>query len=343
MFAAGQISPVPNTLTTMTNLIATAARILGHFWLEELTSHDVDLIEALPELAHTNPGSTAADLDALAVEYQRLFGFNLPPYESVFIDPSAMLLAPATDRVQHLYRQAGWTPPANNRAGAPDHLGLQLLALADWLEQPQPWAAHRLLGEHLALWAPPFLHTLTRLKPHPFYAALAELTLNLILSSLTAAALPAADPFPQLPPPPVFRGSGPDEFAPAPPAPDSPDDDAALRLRDVVKKLLPPRDTGLFLTREDMARLAQSLNLPVTVGDRFKMLETLFRQAGEFELLPQLFDQFNRLLDQTQADYHQWAAEYPTWQLYAAAWQQRLDHTKATLHDLADIAASTNW
>ena len=45
-----------------------------------------------------------------------------------------MLMAPASDRVQALYRQAGWHIPDKSRAGAPDHLGLELLALADWLE-----------------------------------------------------------------------------------------------------------------------------------------------------------------------------------------------------------------
>ena len=78
----------------MTEPLAPALRILSHFWLEELRIDDLSLLQSLPELAETLPQTGTAELTDLSVEYQRLFGFNLPPYESVFIDPSAMLMAP---------------------------------------------------------------------------------------------------------------------------------------------------------------------------------------------------------------------------------------------------------
>ena len=95
----------------MTCPIATTLRILCHFWLEEVKPGDAKTIIALPELAQTLFPVEAATFTDLAVEYQRLFGFNLPPYESVFVDPSAMLMAPATERVQNLYQSAGWSHP----------------------------------------------------------------------------------------------------------------------------------------------------------------------------------------------------------------------------------------
>ncbi|GAB4456125.1 MAG: molecular chaperone TorD family protein [Anaerolineae bacterium] len=338
----------------MTNPITTAYRLLGHFWLEEVKPDDTATIVALPELAQTLPNIDAAALSQLAVEYQRLFGFNLPPYESVFIDPTAMLMAPATERVQRLYGQAGWQPPEGTRSGAPDHLGLELLALADWQDAGQTGLAAQLHQQHLALWLPAFAQTLRRLKPHPFYAALADLTEELILSTLPqSAAADNDDPFPQLPPPPVFRGSGPDEFAGTPaagqgealtPLPPSGEEQAAgeeaVRLRDIVKRLLPPCDTGLYLTREDIARMAQALNMPASMGDRYKMLETLFRQAGEFDLLPRIFHQFNAILDTAHLNFEQQAESYPRWQRYAIAWQRRLDDTKSLLRELAQVAAS---
>ena len=117
----------------MSSRVADSFCILGYFWLEEVRSDDAATIAGLPELAHALGSTDAVALTDLAVEYQRLFGSNLPPYESVFVDPTAMLMAPATSRVRALYQQAGWTPPADVRAGALDHLGLELLALADWL------------------------------------------------------------------------------------------------------------------------------------------------------------------------------------------------------------------
>ena len=170
----------------MANPITTAYRILGHFWLEEIKADDADTIAALPELAQTVPNTAAGTLTGLAVEYHRLFGFNLPPYESVFIDPSSMLMSPATERVQALYRQGGWQLPPNVRAGAPDHVGAELLALAHWLDSSHLDLAHRLHTRHLALWAPVFTTTLWRLTPHPFYQTLGTLTVAMLLSTLPA-------------------------------------------------------------------------------------------------------------------------------------------------------------
>lgn len=332
----------------MTNPITTAYRLLGHFWLEEVKPVDADIIAALPDLAQTLSKIDAAALGQLAVEYQRLFGFNLPPYESVFIDPTAMLMAPATELVQALYRQAGWQPPAGTRSGAPDHLGLQLLALADWQEAGLTELAAQLHRAHLALWVPAFAQTLHRLRPHPFYAALADLTVDLILSTLPEpVAANDDDPFPELPPPPVFRDSGgPDAPAPAfCPTDDgqcitTPPTEAELRLRDVIKKMLPPCEAGLFITREDIARMAQALKMPASMGDRYKMIETLFQQAGEFDLVPQLLAQFDQLFTRAAAGYQNQADAYPGWAGYAAAWQRRTTAMQALLQELSQAAAS---
>lgn len=274
-----------------------ALRLLARFWLEEVRPADVATIAALPGLAETLPATGPAALAGLAVEYQRLFGFNLPPYESVFVDPSAMLLAPATARVEALYRQAGWLPPPA-RVGAADHLGLELLALADWLAAGQTGPAHRLHAGHLALWAPALALTLRRLSPPPFYAALGELTAELLLAALPPNLAP--DPFP-------------------PPAADEAGDLAGL-----VGHLLTPCRAGLYLAREDIARLSRGLDLPLAVGDRPRMLETLFRQAGEYDQLPALLDGLRRLLHQAGAACEAWAADYPAWSPYAAAWRARL-------------------
>ena len=331
----------------MTEPIAAAFRFLAHFWLEEVKWKDVETIVALPELSQTLPVINPAALTDLAAEYQRLFGFNLPPYESIFIDPSAMLLAPATGRVQALYQQGGWQPPAGVRIGAPDHLGAELLALADWLAEGHIELAHRLHGQHLALWAPVFVLTLRRLSPPSFYARLGDLTLDLLLTTLHHGLPPErapadhSDPFPDLPPPPVYRGTE-DELPK-----DQPDfqnlRDLTIRntpyeipnsLGDLIRGLLPPRQVGLFFTREDIALLSRSLNLPVGLGERFQMFESLFRGAGQYELLPALFDRLRQWLTEAGQAYHDLAREYPQWAPYGRAWGQRLAATQARLETL---------
>lgn len=315
----------------MNDSTAQAFRILGRFWLEEVQTHDLAIITALPELAETLPDSNESTLDELAIEYQNLFGFNVPPYESVFVDPSAMLMAPATARVQALYRQAGWKPPADVRAGAADHIGLELLACADWQQRGQHEPAQRLLVEHLALWVPAFIGTLTRLDTHPFYATLADLTLNLILATLPDEPLPIdRDPFPDLPPPPVYRASGMPEPKPA--------DEEDMSLNDLVTSLLTPRKAGLYITRQDIRCIGTAVDLPGVVGERERMLKTLFRLAGQYDALRELHRELSALLEDAGAAYAAWAADYPQWTAYAQAWRRRLNSAEDAIAELANFA-----
>jgi TorA maturation chaperone TorD len=316
-----------------------ALRLLGQFWLEEVKPEQVETIAALPELAGAGLGRAEAGLTDLAVEYQRLFSFNLPPYESVFIDPTAMLMAPAALRVQALYRQAGWQPPAGARVGGPDHLGLELLALADGL-QLKPAFTRQLLSRHLALWGPPFVLTLRRLNPHPFYASLAELTLDLILTLLPA--LPQPDElFPALPPPPVYQGSEPlpagfeEEAAPA--EPDQGAGEAELSLRALVRRLLAPREVGVYFSREDLAGIGYTLALPGVMGERYRMLDHLFQLAGQYELLPALFEQLERRFEAAHRAYDDLADDYPQWRPYAQAWQTRAAAAQSLCSELKTI------
>jgi TorA maturation chaperone TorD len=316
----------------MTKPNSSALRILSRFWLEEVQPGDLALIAALPELPDTLAQQGAAGLTDLAVEYQRLFGLNLPPYESVFVDPSAMLMSPATDRVQRLYDQAGWAPPPGARTGAPDHLGLELLALADWSEEGRSRLASRLHRDHLALWAPACTLALQALSPHPFYAALGDLTREMVLATLDPdSAVQEADPFPFLPPPPVYRAHG-------MPPPVEGGEDGPVALRDILRRLLTPREAGVFLTRQDILRAARALELPEVMGERFRMLESLFRLAGQYDLVPALFDRLAGILAEADAAYQRWEEEYPAWRPHAAAWRRRLASTAAALREFRQEA-----
>jgi TorA maturation chaperone TorD len=290
--------------------VAPAPRILAHFWLNEVQPDDLPALAALPHLAAALPQPAAAGLTNLAVEFQRLYGFNLPPYESVFVDASAMLLAPAAHRVQQRYDRGDFTPPPVRAAG-PDHLGLELLALAHWQETGRPEFVHRLLVDHLALWAPVFMVTLRRLQPHPFYAALADLTLDLLLSLLpenSAPSLPSGDD----PPPGPDGGAEPDDLHP----------------------LLIPLAAGLYLTRHDLGRLARALDLPGSMGERRRMLQNLLRLARQYEALPGLVNWLADLLAQTGQAYAALAADYPTWAAYAQFWQNRLAAAQSILGNI---------
>jgi hypothetical protein len=91
---------------------------------------------------------------------------------------------------------------------------------------------------------------------------------------------------------------------------------------------------GLFFTREDIALMSLSLNLPVGLGERFQMFASLFRGAGQYELLPALFDRLGQWLTEAGQAYQDLAGEYPQWAPYGRAWGQRLAATQAGLETL---------
>jgi TorA maturation chaperone TorD len=305
-------------------------RRLGRFWLEEVRAEDLATVATEKALAAALPATDPAALTDLAVEYQHLFGFNLPPYESVFIDPSAMLMAPATAQVQSLYDRAGWTPPAGLRIGASDHLGVELLALAAWLAAGQTEYARILLTRCLAWWAPVFVLALRRLDPHPFYAALGELTLAHLLADLPADPLPPGiDPLPDLPSPPAYQDRG-----ISVPPPEAAAEDISVGLSDILDHLLTPRRAGLFLTRADIGRISRALDLPPVMSERRRMLDTLFRQAGQYDLAPDLLKRLTEVFTAAGVTYRTWAGQYPAWGPYAGAWQQRVTASQALLKQL---------
>lgn len=292
---------------------------LARAWLEEVTEEDLIAYEGLPGLSCALPAHGEDPLTDLAVDFQRLFGFNVPPYESVFLDPSAMLMAPATARVEAFYRQAGWHPPGDARVGAADHLGLELWLLGDLMGSGRLDMAQALVQGHLAYWLPVLARTLARLDAHAFYAALADETVDAVLALLRPP--PGDVAFPELPPAPRYLGHGMPEPAE--------EDDTGPGLKKLVRHLLTPRLAGLYLTRDDLGRLSKRLQLPPVMSSRQRMLTQLFRLAGEYDEVEGLLAGLGAILAAEDAAYAQLAERYPAWAPYARLWQARLEATRA--------------
>src|SRR5437868_4910333 len=106
--------------------------LLARLYLAEPDAAVLAYVRDLPGFAEClpPPAAQAAWQEAQAAEYQRLFGMNVYPYESLFRDPDLMLNTAATARVRQLYVDLGFAMPPV-RTGAPDHLGLELRLLRD--------------------------------------------------------------------------------------------------------------------------------------------------------------------------------------------------------------------
>ena len=94
----------------------------------------------------------------------------------------------------------------------------------------------------------------------------------------------------------------------------------------------------MFITREDCARIGQQLDLAGAMGDRYRMLETLFQQSGQYELVPTLLDQVLALLESEANAYHQVEEEYPVWEIYKSAWLDRILQTQQMMMELKQVS-----
>jgi TorA maturation chaperone TorD len=301
--------------------IGTDIATLARLWLAELDAAGAERARAAPALAGLVPADEVGLME-LAAAFQDLFGFLIPPYESLFVDPSAMLGAPATSRLAGRLAAAGWAPPATARVAEPDHIGIELLALAEALDSGRTALAGMLLRDHLALWLPTLVIAIRRSRPHPVYAALAETTLEAVLGQLApiTADGASADPFPDLPPAPEYHG---DDGQPRPPRPE-PGDDTDPSLNRLVDRLLKPRESGLYLSRQDLAAIARAAELPLAGGGRFQALRGLFEAAGTYDAVPRLLAGLDQVWAEWDEAYATVQVSYPGWEPYGAGWRKRV-------------------
>ena len=100
--------------------------LLGQLYLEGITAVTLPTIQNIPTLSETI--TIPFNTDEAAARHQTLFGFNIFPYESIFLDGSGLLGGVVTDSVLHSYQEAGFTVDANSTS--PDHIGNELALLA---------------------------------------------------------------------------------------------------------------------------------------------------------------------------------------------------------------------
>jgi TorA maturation chaperone TorD len=160
----------------------------------ELLACDPESLMAVADAAH-------APLRALREEYERLFvgpgSVPCPPYEALWRSDrpkfeEGTLLGAATQAVVELYQEIG-VRVRDDAHELPDHLAAEWEAVAYGLAgtPPQRRAAQALVGEHLALWVPPFGQGVAAHARLPLYRELARATAALVPAVAEAAAAAA--------------------------------------------------------------------------------------------------------------------------------------------------------
>lgn len=297
-------------------------RLLGRLLLHEPDAALLARLRESPAFAAALPEDDGL-VPRLRAEYARLFLLNVYPYESVFLDASAMLGAAPSVAVEAEYRAAGFEVSGVPRPGAPDHLGAELWFAARLVDAAPRAVQRAFLETHLAACIAPFAEAVARDARHPFYRVLADVTADVVLADLAdlqAGALPLAA----------------DEERP----------EASLEESDlaaVSRHLATPCLAGLLLSREALHRLAGRLGLPLALLERPKMVEMLFEGAARFGLLPALLDEAEADARAAAARYAARAADHAAAAAAVRPWERRATRTAealAVMRREADALAS---
>lgn len=247
-------------------------KLLGQLYTDGLTEEVVDTAREVETLAKQLPSSI--DLDEAAADHQHILGFNVFPYESVFLDPAGQLGGDVTTSTLGDYRQAGYD--SDSSIGSPDHIGHELTFLAFLVkaeararEQINPDQVELLgdyqrsfLERHTLRWMPPLILAIQG-QLHPFYSALATMTQETVITHWKALGDPPVDSF-NLPEPPVLL------------------EDERTGLKEIAAYLLTPSFSGIYLSRDDIGRLARDHSVPRGFGDRRQMLVSFLRAAATY-------------------------------------------------------------
>ncbi|MCB8924807.1 MAG: molecular chaperone TorD family protein [Ardenticatenaceae bacterium] len=294
-------------------------RLFSELFLQGITAVSLPYIQQIPELTAVLPKPYIAD--NAAANHHELFQFNIFPYESFFLGEDGLVGGDVTAVVNQHAFQLGWqTAVTNNQA---DHLGHELACLAflvtqeaeasesDQLAAANDWQTKQqfFLQSHLLRWAPTCLLAIQQ-QANPFFAELAQVTLNLLLSHADELARSASAPPAFLPPVPDILANDKTGF------------------KEIVHFLLLPALSGIYLSRDTIGQLGRQFDLPRGFGSRETMLLNLLRTAVQYDALPPLLRTLQEMCRSWQSGYQELINQYPKTALFIQPWQARAAATE---------------
>ena len=282
--------------------------LLSRLWLREPDGETLAVAE--------EEGFPVGEAPDLAAAWTDLFLLNVYPYGTAFTEASGELNGRDSAGALSCYEAAGYCPPELASAGAPDHAGLCLGFLAHLAAtgRKEPdflgWVLDWLPVCALAVKRQPSVH--------PFYIALADATTEALLSREA----------PHSP----FMGSFPSEKAASGDAEEEPD------LFGLIRFLLAPAASGLFLSRSRLGSLAIEAGLRLPFASRFDTARALLEAAGECGRVEQVIEGLRSEARAWDEAFASLAAAHPFWRSRAAEWLGRLAATRARLERMGEAA-----
>lgn len=306
--------------------------LLGSLFLRGVTPATLPIVRTLDEVSDAvdvfRRGGDEVDFDEAAADHQHVFGFNVFGFEGVFLDETAQVGGATTRTVLDAYRRGQF--PVAPRAESPDHIGVELNFLGFMCRRQadaEPEAAATLgrqiaafIDEHLGRWLPLFAHAVEH-QEHPFFTAVARLTLEFVENHRDALDVPTTSAFA---------------------LPDAPDllDDPGTSLRDIGRYLLTPAFSGLYLSRDDIRALSLEDRLPAGFGARRTMMNNLLRSAADYDRFQDVFKALLEHHAETRDHLDGLSRRSVWWQMLMVPWLGRLDRTEEVLRKIRNVAAT---
>jgi TorA maturation chaperone TorD len=276
-------------------------------WLRE---PDAAALEAAREIESLLPH--AGSVDDLSPAYAELFLLNVYPYGTVFTDPSGELNAPGAEEAARRCEAAGYSAPEFLEVGAPDHAGLGLGLLGHLAERGETDAAFLSI---LLDWLPVCCLAVERdPAAHPFYRSLATLTRGKLLENAAFAAAPPAEP----------AGAF--------------DTEEEIGLPDVVRYLIAPARSGVFLSRSRLGTISRRAGLQIPFGSRWEVAEALFSVAGQTGRVPEVLTLLEEEAAHWTEAFREWSDAYTSWAPFAHKWLGRIASTRQRLGAMREMS-----
>ncbi len=315
------------------NVRADGYLFLSQLLLTGVRASDLEQLRLIPDLSRHLPdissetselglGDLPTLLDTLAVEHHRVFGCEVPPYASVFLDPGGMLGGQTTRWVDEERQSARLAPPMAETA---DHLGRELELLATLSRagtpegmDPSSLAVRRFIEDHLLWWLPSLIVTVDPLGSS-FWSELLRLVLELVMDHRAMLAR--------------VHGSGRQPTQPPTLSVDDTglgtSDEARAPFESSVPGMTEPIRCGALITPHELRAIGRSNRLPTGFGGRARLLETLLDSASAYDT--PVTRVLVRLLDDRRDALVRLAEEFGVPAVYTEPWLRRLEVTTARL------------
>lgn len=295
-----------------------------------------EMAEMIPEFRDVFPRFGAEEIrngtldernaaDEIAAAHHTMFGINVYPHASVFLEEDGFLGKGVTAAVRNHYEKSrNWSGEQRDEA---DHITTELFFCGR--ETNDTESQIDFLDTHLLAWLPVFVHAVER-RNDAFYSRLVRFTLDFVvnhrtdLANLTSRA-DHLDPTGQDIAEAVFGTSGEIDAA----------REDAMSSALVATHFASARRCGLFLSRGDISDIARKYRLPTGFGGRSMMLRTLCESAETYEQGAGLR---TALEDLCRKELQQWDSVIATGSpkalvYWSEVWKNRLQKSLETLRD----------